>query len=140
MPAPPLEKLAASSSVVCVVDTDEALLQRLVDLLAPLGADVQTYRSGAALLEQAVPEPLCVIAEMRLPDMTGIQFIESLRARGSTSPVILLAAESNVATAVSGMRAGALDFIEKPHVERLLAWHVRRLLESREPSTADRAS
>jgi two-component system response regulator FixJ len=119
-------------SIVCVVDPDQALTQRLAESLAALGARVRTYATGAAMLADAGPGQACVIAEARLPDMTGMELIAALRARGLRTPVILQAAEADVATAVAGMRAGALDFIEKPQGERLLAWHVRRLLDSHE--------
>jgi len=130
----PLNSQETSTDVVCLLDPDEAVTHRLADLLTPLGADVRIFASGQALLEQCDVPPLCVVAEMRLPDMTGVELIGALRRRGVTSPVIFVAAEGDVATAVSAMRAGALDFIEKPHVDRLLAWHVRRLLESSDDS------
>lgn len=133
------ENAEASSRLVCLVDADESLTRRLADLLAPLGADVRTFSTAGAMLAECGEEPLCVVSEIRLPDMTGVELIEKLQARGVHAPVILLAAESDVATAVTGMRAGALDFIEKPHVDRLLAWHVRRLLEGREPPASDPA-
>jgi len=121
---------AASSSTVCVVDTDAALIERLSALFAALGATVHGYDSGRAVLDAVGADtPVCVICDLELPDMTGIEVITALRARGNTSPVILLAAGGDVATAVTAMRAGALDFIEKPEVDRLLGWHVHRLLE-----------
>jgi len=133
----PLNSHEASSDIVYLLDTDEPLARRLADLLAPIGAEVRILGSGQAMLAEPDLQPLCVVAEMRLPDMTGVELIGALRRRGVTAPVILLSAESDVATAVSTMRAGALDFIEKPHVDRLLAWHVRRLLDSREIPAAD---
>ena len=134
----PVNSPESSSDVVCLLDTDEELVRRVADLLTSTGADVRIFRTGQAMLAEGGLQPLCVVAVMRLPDMTGVELIEALRHRGVASPVILLSAESDVATAVSAMRAGALDFIEKPHVDRLLAWHVRRLLESRDVPSADR--
>lgn len=124
---------------VCVLDPDESLAGHVRDVLAPLGVAVHLYRTGAAFLEEAVGDPLCVVSEMRLPDMSGVELIEALRERGGRTPVILLATESDISTAVAGMRAGALDFIEKPHIDRLLAWHVRRLLEHHDSSGLDGA-
>jgi two-component system response regulator FixJ len=128
------DKARSAGSIVCIVDPDEALTLRLADLLAALGAEVRTYSTGTAMLADARPAPACVIAEARLPDMTGMELITALRGRGLHMPVILQAAEADVATAVAGMRAGALDFIEKPQGERLIAWHVRRLIDGNEPS------
>jgi two-component system, LuxR family, response regulator FixJ len=130
MALPHLATPAASSSTVCVVDTDAALIERLGALFSALGATVRGYGSGRAFLADVGTEtPVCVICELRLPDMAGIEVLTALRERGITSPVILLAEGSDVATAVTAMRAGALDFVEKPQVDRLLAWHVHRLLE-----------
>lgn len=130
MALPHLATPAASSSTVCVIDTDAALIERLSGLFAALGATVRGYGSGRAFLDDiGTDTPLCVICELKLPDMAGIEVMTLLRARDITSPVILLAEGSDVATAVTAMRAGALDFVEKPQVDRLLAWHVHRLLE-----------
>lgn len=126
----PVNSPGTASRIVCLLDPDEGLTRRLAELLGPIGVDVRVFRSADRFLAERGLEPMCVVSEMRLPDMTGVELIATLRARGIDAPVILLAAESDVATAVSAMRAGALDFIEKPHVDRLLAWHVRRLLES----------
>lgn len=122
-----------SASSVFIVDPDEALARRLAGLLAGLGAEVRVFPSAAAVLEAAACAPACVISEAKLPDLSGIDLIGALRSRGVRSPVILLAADGDVAMAVEAMRAGALDFIEKPHVDRLLAWHVGRLLEPASP-------
>jgi FixJ family two-component response regulator len=65
---------------------------------------------------------------MTLPDMTGAELIAALRARGNHTPVILLAEESDVASAVTGIRAGALDYLDKTQMERLLRLHLQRLI------------
>jgi len=116
-------------STVFIVDPDEAMTRHLAELLSALGAEVQIFTTAAAMLDAPGPAPACVISELELPDMSGIELIAALRSRQVRSPVILLAADGEIATAVKAMRAGALDFIEKPHVDRLLAWHVGRLLE-----------
>jgi len=135
MPAELEENNGQAASSVFIVDPDDALARRLSELLSTIGAQVRVFPSAAAVLAAAKPAPACVISEVRLPDMSGIELIDALRNRGVHSPVILLAADSDVATAVKAMRAGALDFIEKPHVDRLLAWHVGRLLEPAAPGT-----
>jgi two-component system response regulator FixJ len=133
MPAEPENNKTPAAPTVCIADPDEALTGRLAELLETLGPEVRAYASGQALLADLRPGTICVIAEARLPDMTGIELIGSLRDRMPGVPVILLATDGDVAAAVSAMRAGALDFIEKPHVDRLLAWRVRHLLENDGP-------
>lgn len=122
--------------IVCIADPDAGLAQRLVELLEALGTEVRTYGNGQELLEALPAGALCVISEARLPDMTGVELIAALRRRLPDLPVILLATDGDVAAAVSAMRAGALDFIEKPHVDRLLAWRIRHLLEGGSPAQA----
>lgn len=135
MPADLEKNNGHAASTVFIVDPDDALSRRLSDLLSAIGAQVRVFPSAAAALAAATPAPACVVSEVRLPDMSGIDLIDALRNRGVHSPVILLAADGDVATAVKAMRAGALDFIEKPHAERLLAWHVGRLLEPATPGS-----
>ena len=129
MPADTENNKTSPSPIVCIADPDEALARRLADLLEALGTQVRSYASGRALLDELAAGTVCVISEARLPDMSGIELIEALRARLPDVPVILLATDGDVAAAVAAMRAGALDFIEKPHVDRLLAWRIRHLLE-----------
>ena len=138
MPADTENNKTSPSPVVCIVDPDEALTRRLAELIEALGTKVRCYPAGRALLDDLAAGTVCVISEARLPDMTGIQLIEALRERLPDVPVILLATDGDVAAAVSAMRAGALDFIEKPHVDRLLAWRIRHLLEGDVPGTGAR--
>ncbi len=130
MPAETENNKTPPLPIVCMADPDQALTRRLADLVETLGTEVRRYTAGRALLDDLAPGTVCVISEARLPDMTGIELMESLRARAPDVPVILLASDGDVAAAVAAMRAGALDFIEKPHVDRLIVWRVRHLLES----------
>jgi two-component system response regulator FixJ len=134
MPAEHHDNKRSTPPIVCIADPDEALTRRIADLLEGLGTCVRTYRSGQALLDDLAAHTLCVISEASLPDMTGVELIETLRKRVPGTPVILLATDGDVAAAVTAMRAGALDFIEKPHVDRLLAWRVRHLMENDAPA------
>ena len=130
MAVEPLAIPAASSSTVCVVDPDAALVDRLDTLFTAMGARVRGYPTGRALLDDIGTDvPACVICEMRLPDMTGLDLLDQLRQRRLGVPLIMMSRDSDVSTAVAAMRAGALDFVEKPQVDQLLAWHVHRLLD-----------
>jgi two-component system response regulator FixJ len=129
MSAVPVNKTGTLHLTACLVEPDAAEARRIGALLASLGLAVATYPDGASLLAAAPPQATCVISEMALPDMTGAELIAALRARGLEAPVILLAAGSEVAAAVAGIRAGALDYIERPQMERLLTAHVRRLIK-----------
>lgn len=124
----PSTTTCAPAGTVSIVDQDEASARRIADLLTKLGVEVQAYPSAGSFLTRRTADPDCVICEMTLPDMTGIELIRVLRARGSLIPVILLAAGGDVSAAVDGMRAGAVDFLEKAAADRLLTHHVSRLI------------
>lgn len=117
------------SPVVLVADPDDAVRSSLRDSLATIGVRVRGYRRGADLLGGVESQAACVITELKLEDMTGIELLARLQERGLDLPVILLASDGDVETAVEAMQAGALDFIEKCNYERLLLWHVGRLTE-----------
>ena len=132
MAASPHSATRAPAGVVSIVDHDEADARRIAGLLARLGVEVNVYPTAGAFLSQPSPDVACVICEMSLPDMSGIELIRALRSRGSLVPVILLAAGGDVSTAVDGMRSGALDFLEKAGADRLLSRHVSRLIKRNE--------
>jgi two-component system response regulator FixJ len=113
---------------VCVVEPDPAQAQRIAALLGSAGVHVRHHPDGRSALADPLEGALCMISEMVLPDMSGADLISALRARGNHTPVILLAAESDVSSAVAGIRAGALDYIDKTQMERLLSAHLRRLI------------
>ncbi|HEY5720659.1 MAG TPA: response regulator [Gammaproteobacteria bacterium] len=133
MTASPSITTRVPAGLIGVVDQDEASVRRITDLLAPLGAEVRSYPTAGAFLSQAAQDLDCVICEMTLPDMSGIDLIRALRARGLFTPVILLATSDDVSVAVDGMRSGALDFLEKSGADRLLSRHVGRLIRRNEP-------
>lgn len=119
----------ARQPIVCIADADPGVRDGVRALLGTLGADVRTYSTGADLLaEVADDQPACVIADLQLPDMSGLELLEALRERHCTAPAILLSTEADVSSAVAAMRGGALDFIEKPYIDRALLTQVAPLL------------
>ena len=99
-------------------------------LLRALGAEVEGYATAREFLAQ-LPKavPVCVVAESRLPDMSGVALMQELRARGLRIPTILMSSDADVSGAVTAMRAGALDFIEKPYIDRALVTQVAPILD-----------
>jgi two-component system, LuxR family, response regulator FixJ len=113
-----------------VVDPDSATRRSVAALLSALGAQVEGYataREFFARLPTAVP--VCVVADNRLPDMSGVALLQELRARGLRIPTVLLSADADVNGAVAAMRAGAVDFIEKPYIDRALVTQVAPILD-----------
>jgi two-component system, LuxR family, response regulator FixJ len=126
----PVEIRPPPAALVCVVDPDPAVRRSVGALLRAVGANVEGYATAAeflAGLQRAVP--VCVVAENRLPDMSGVALLQELRARGLSIPTILLSADADVSGAVAAMRAGAVDFIEKPYIDRALVTQVAPILE-----------
>ena len=111
-----------SDSIVHVIDDDDAARDSLAFLLETSGFPVQTYESAVAFLERVVEaEPGCIISDMRMPGLTGLDLLRHLQNRKITWPVIVITGQGDVALAVESIRAGAVDFIEKPyHHEELL--------------------
>jgi two-component system response regulator FixJ len=116
-------RVMAGRVLVHVIDDDEALRDALARLLTANGFDARTYGSAGAFLERL--ETLdrgCVITDIRMPGMSGLELLRRLSDRASQFPVIVLTGRANVAMAVDALKEGASDFIEKPfETETLLA-------------------
>ncbi len=115
--------------VVGVIDPDPVARSGLRTLLHGLGIDVSTFDSAESyLLAQGGRHVACLIVDLLLPGMSGLELLRRLRSAGNDVPVILLADESDVPTAVAAMREGATDFIEKPYVDVAVLKQVQKLL------------
>lgn len=121
--------MAASRPIVAVIEADARDRHALRSLLSPLDAEIHDFESAESYL--ATREmPCCLIMEVALPGMSGLDLLRRLRNDGSSSlPVILLGEEADVAGAVTAMREGAVDFIEKPHVDIAILRRVAYLLD-----------
>jgi FixJ family two-component response regulator len=109
--------VAASSERprIHVVDDDPGLRGALADLLESMGYDVATYGSTAEFLSDGKHnEPGCLVLDVRLPGMSGLDLQEKLTCDGVNLPVILMTSFGDVQMSVRGMKAGARDFLEKP--------------------------
>ena len=137
---------ASPDPVVFVVDDDEAVRDSLAIMLEAEGFTVEAHASGRAFLEQLVPERKgCVVADVRMPDMDGLELLERLMARGGGSagallPVIIITGHGDVPMAVRAMKAGAVDFIEKPFTPEVIVEIVRRALGAGRPGPAGTAA
>lgn len=104
-----------SNSVIFVVDDDDAVRDSLRLLLETQNYQVETFASGEEFLEQFNPNLVSVlITDVRMPGMSGLQLQEQLLERKATLPIIFITGHGDVNMAVSTMKKGAVDFIEKP--------------------------
>lgn len=115
------------AETVFVVDSDQSVLNGISSLMATLGVRVRCYRSAEAFLDSRDYEnPGCIVTEVHLPGISGLDLQEVLRSRGARHPVIVMTSDADVPIAVRAMLLGALDFIEKPFVDRLLIARVKQ--------------
>ena len=103
-----------SDKIVHLVDDDDAIRRSAGFMLKTSGYQVKTYVSGVELLKEREIEPGCILLDVRMPEMDGLQVQKALQDRGLTHPVIVMTGHGDVNVAVQAMKAGAVDFIEKP--------------------------
>jgi two-component system, LuxR family, response regulator FixJ len=126
-----MERTSASDRTVYVVDDDDAALESLLLLLKVNGLQAKGFSSAVGLLDRLEPEARgCLVTDLRMPEMDGVQLIRELRGRGSGLPVIVVTGHADVTRAVDAMKAGASEFIEKPFEAELVLRLVRAALEA----------
>ncbi len=110
-------------SVIHVVEDDEAMRDSIVELLRDGGYIVRAYTRAEELLARgATIEPGCIVSDVRMPGMDGLTLLRRLRAGGSAIPLMLITGHGDISMAVAAMKAGAIDFLEKPfEADELLA-------------------
>ena len=116
--------------IVFVVDDDRAMRESLRWLLESIGLSVRTYATAAEFLDDHDPaQPGCLVLDVRMPGMSGLDLQTELARRGAELPTIVVTGHAEVAMAVRAVKAGAIDFIEKPFSDQLLLDRVRQALE-----------
>jgi two-component system response regulator FixJ len=131
-----------SENVVHVVDDDEAVRDSVAFLLRSAQLEVEVYESAVAFLGKAAGAAGCVVTDIRMPEMSGIDLMRRLKELGTRLPVIVMTGHGDVPLAVEAMKAGAVDFIEKPFDEATMLTAVRAALargEAVEKRDAERA-
>ncbi len=124
--------MTAQEQLVYVVDDDQGMLDSTVWLLESVGLKALPFTSGREFLEACEPNrPACVLLDVRMPGMGGLNVQEELRRRGIEMPLIFVSGHADVPIVVRAFRAGAVDFIEKPYNEQLLLDSVQQALASR---------
>ena len=127
---------AAAQPVVHVVDDDEGQRESLAFLLRSAGIEVRNFESAKAFLD-VLPgaAPGCVITDVRMPDMSGIELLRRLKELKIGVPVIVITGHGDIALAVEAMKIGATDFFEKPFNDDLFVASVRAALQQQQDLT-----
>jgi two-component system, LuxR family, response regulator FixJ len=122
--------MPSESATVHIIDDDDALRESLAFLLGTARIDVATHASAAAFME-AIPGAnlSCVITDVRMPGMSGIELLKRLREMKIEVPVIVITGHGDVPLAVEAMKVGAIDFLEKPFDDEVLLASVKAAIE-----------
>lgn len=110
-----MSAVASQAAVVYIVDDDDALRSALDSLLRSVGMQVRGFASAAEFLRHPLPEqPGCLLLDVRLQGISGLDFQAELTRSGVTMPVILMTGHGDIPMSVRAMKAGAVDFLTKP--------------------------
>ncbi|HPF23180.1 MAG TPA: response regulator [Hyphomonas sp.] len=120
----------SEQKLIHLVDDDDAVRHSASFMLRHAGFAVKTYADGVAFLE-AVEDaaPGCILLDVQMPRMDGLEVQEQLNARGVAMPVIVLTGHGDVNVAVKAMKAGAIDFVEKPYEKQTLVGALNRAFQ-----------
>jgi two-component system response regulator FixJ len=128
-----------SCSIVHIVDDDPQVRASTSFLLRSLGYSTEIYANGVEFLQEARLESGCILLDLRMPMMDGLEVQAELVKRGVTMPLIIFSGHGDVGVAVEAMKLGAIDFIEKPYQEKKLLAAIARglgIAHSQEARTA----
>ena len=132
-----VQRAISPQPTIYIVDADPAVRDSLRSLLTLYGYRVEACASAAEFLNgKPLARSACLVTEVHLPDMSGIELLGHMRSRAPDLPVIFIANRSDVPTAVRAIRSGAVDFLEKPFLQHALLQRIRELLEPRQPERA----
>jgi two-component system response regulator FixJ len=132
--------MSSEPAIVHVIDDDEALRDSLTFLLRTADLEVMSHSSAAAFLDSLPLTGLtCIITDVRMPGLSGIDLLRRIRELGIEVPVIVITGHGDVPLAVEAMRFGAIDFLEKPFDDEILLQSVRAALRQ-QAGTAKRQS
>ncbi len=110
-----------NTPVISIVDDDESVRTALKSLIDSVGFRAEVFGSGEEFLKSSfVSQTDCLIADVRMPGMTGLELQERLNAAGASVPIVFISAHDDKEARARGLRAGAIDFLQKPFSEESL--------------------
>jgi FixJ family two-component response regulator len=119
-----------ADSVVFVVDDDSSVREAIKSLIKSVGLRVETFETAQQFLGSKRPEaPGCVVLDVRLPGLSGLDLQRQLAANGITLPIIFITGYGDIPMSVSAMKAGALEFLTKPFRDQDLLDAIQKALE-----------
>jgi len=116
----------SDNAVIYLIDDDEDVRRAVSFLLSTAGFAVRVYESGVTFLEKLDGlRPGCIVSDVRMPGMDGVELLRQIRQKDVTMPMIVMTGHGDVTLAVAAMKAGAVDFIEKPFSDEVLLLALR---------------
>jgi RNA polymerase sigma factor (sigma-70 family) len=129
-----------AEAIVLVVDDDDSFCRGLARLLRSVGLKVETFNSAQMFMRRPPPEgPACLVVDVRMPGMSGLELQQELVAAGLSMPVIFLTGHGTVPMSVQALKAGAVDFLQKPIEDQVLLDTVHQALERDRQAKAQEA-
>ena len=120
----------ANEPAVFIVDDDEVVRESLCEMIRAMPLPTKCFASAEAFLDACEPaDPGCLLLDIRMPGMTGLELQELLAAKKIGLPVIIITGHGDVPMVVKSMRQGAIDFLEKPYLPEQLRESIRQALE-----------
>jgi two-component system response regulator FixJ len=116
---------------IALVDDDAAVLDSIRMVLVNRGMQAECFSSAEQFLARADEPWACVVSDVRMPEMSGLELQTALRGRGVATPLVLITGHGDIAMAVRAIKAGAFDFLEKPFDNEVLLDAIRRAIASR---------
>jgi two-component system response regulator FixJ len=120
----------SNQSTILIVDDDAPIRDSLRALMEAAGYSVRTYNCAKAFLSEPVPSGSCLITDIRMPEMNGLELQEEVAKREIDLPIVFMTGHGDVLLAVRAMKAGAVDFVEKPFDDSLILATVRQALKA----------
>jgi FixJ family two-component response regulator len=137
-PTLPSDVAKAGDSVVLVVDDEIAIRESLASLLQSVGLRVEVFGSATELLQSSLPNvPSCLVLDIRLPGISGLDFQAELASAGIRIPIIFMTGHGDIPMSVQAMKAGAVDFLTKPLRPQEMIHAVSRALAADQKRRAD---
>ncbi len=132
--------MTSPPATVYVVDDDASVLKSVARVLRTAGFGVETFSSGQTFLAHPLsPEPSCVVLDVRMPGLTGLELQEALSSRNEPVAIVFISGASDVPATVRAMKAGAVDFLTKPYTADDLLDAVRRAIDRNASDQAEHA-
>ena len=130
-----------SEQIVFVVDDDPSMRAALTNLFRSMSLDVKVFSSATELLQSELPQiPSCLVLDIRLPGVSGLEFQDSLARAGIHIPIVFMTGHGDIPMSVRAMKAGAVDFLPKPFRDQdMLDAVIRALGQDRKRRDGDKA-